>query len=205
MKIALLICFILILASGAQDPYISRLQNEIDNEQVDSSAQLFLQSINAGQKAIPYLRSILLSDNKWKRRRAAMALAYIGGDNAISAINAACKLKNDDMEPYLCYASTSRGSKSDIKYLISALKSNERNTRDAAAFSLGVLRVLKAIPDLEQEGGSAALEAVRWMRSGPVSIKNMDSLSMPLPETDIIAAIFLNGIPRISHVSQLSD
>jgi hypothetical protein len=194
-----------ILGGGVQREKISLLVKEIDKGPNSSPQEIFRLSMDAKSPAIPYLKEMLISSDKWKRTLASQALIYIGGDDAISAIAEAYRSGIDEFSTALCYVVTSRGSERDISYLIDSLRHKESQTRTAAALSLGLLRSAKAVPYLELEGSSDALDALRWIRSVPVSINDKDTNAIAPVESKIIHSLLKTGIPKIAQTSKLID
>ena len=163
-------------------------------------------------KAIPWLRSPKESE----RAAARVVLAYGGGERALTALQREYNRTRDTQaKALLCFALAARGSPEDRAFLIQSLRGehfgDEWSPIVSAALALGVLRAREATVALRatvaKEESSiashAAEEALRWMTKGPWRV---NSSAPSESEADrVIAAAFVNGIPRTHESAQFFD
>ncbi len=171
-------------------------------------------AVDVGNLAVPSLRGVLARRDRDTRNAAVVALAYIGGSDAIAALQAEYgRRPTPETEAMLCYALGSRGMPEDRGYLARALRvhpDGEWYPIVAAELSLGVLRDRDAIRPLEatarrQPGNSEsdfAEVALEWIRRpGPTP-----TVSLGASVADqIVAAVLRHGIPTTEAASEFSD
>ena len=154
---------------------------------------------------VPALAALLADGTDPQQSNAAAALAYgAGGDDALAALRASGHQSATYLLPL---ALGGRGSMADRAELVGLLE-QERDGAHTAALTLGALRAREAEPALERAAGtpyatgSAAREALRWMRQGAWNVEALPSGS---DEDRIIAAAFRNGIRNTDRDSVFND
>jgi hypothetical protein len=198
---------------GTQNDSVDILKKALNGGSYESFFDLVPIAIDAGPSAVPYLKQMLSSKDPKKKINAAELLAYIGGEEAIEALQDAQEAGSREFDWALCSAVASRGNRSDIMFLINAMNPNHPHSQDfspTAIYSLGILRAKEAIPALERETkreagdirADAAKDVLNWIRGKPVSVRAEE---LSTPDRDIISAIFVNGIPRTRIFKQLKD
>jgi len=171
-------------------------------------------AIDAGPNAVaqitPYLKG-----NKNQQSAALVALAYIGGDTALTTLRRFYdRTHSTEAKAILCFALASRGSSDDRAFLIKSLVGEQFGDEwppiVSAAFSLGLLRTHEALGALKataaKEKGSiasdAASEAIRWIEHGRWEVELPPSASLP---DKAIAAALSNGVPRSNESTAFFD
>ena len=171
-------------------------------------------AIDAGSSAVPYLERLLSRGTEPQRILSLVALAYVGGDDAIRALqNEFGRRPGIEVLPYLSYALGSRGNPDDRAFLIRSL-AGEANDDDghsvvSAALSLGVLRAAEAVPaltrTLRKDPGTSASQAAETALSWMTRRKGEAPLDLAGPDAAIIAALLENGVPGDYEADEFVD
>jgi len=174
-------------------------------------------AIDAGAAAVPHLVKALGRHVNSKRRVTLWALAYLGGDEAIGALQDEVLVRSgSDATAALCAALPSRASPDDRAFLIRILESRPQcpsmhqwEAVTTAAMAIGILRAQEAVPALEKVmreapgiPAHAAEVAASWIREGTLAV---DITDMSPAEAPILAAVFANGIPRSDEATEFVD
>lgn len=200
-------------ASDVSEPLaVQRLDALINQDTDDESRGDFTRlrqaAIDAGPTALPLLRRLLASPDELIRYRAAYALAFCGQLESADLLLEEFKRSQDEgLKTVICFTLARRGSESDVRFLVGALKGehygDEWPAIQQAALSLGVLRSRSAVASLEVTArktpsgiaGDAAKEALAWIREGEYDVSAVAAVDDLLP----VLAVMRHGVPRVSE------
>jgi hypothetical protein len=213
----ILICFCLALSSEilatcshkAPAPLVQLIKASNDDSPNDRT--LIEAAIDASPGTASQVASFLKDGNESQRSAALVALAYMGGETALAALQRYYNRTNDTQaKTLLCFALAARGSGEDRALLMRSLAGehigDEWPPIVSSALSPGVLRAREATGALKttaaKEEGSiashAASEALRWIEHGKWDVEREPSAS----QTDrAVAAVFINGVPRTEEAT----
>jgi hypothetical protein len=179
-----------------------------EDESLNDLARLRQAAVEAGPAAVPHLRRLLTSKREPVRYRAAYALAYCGQLESVDLLLGEFRRsQSQGIKTLACFALARRGSSSDIRFLVQALKGEHYGDEwppiQVAALSLGVLRDPSAIAPLEVTArktpesiaSGAAEDALSWIREGTYDVSSVSGGDELLP----VLAVMHHGVPRISE------
>lgn len=162
-------------------------------------------AVDAGSTAVASLQALLTDDDSARRDVAIKALAYIGEEPAILALQREYERRPADWtKTFLCYAVSSRGDAADQEFLLRVLADRPSargltDLRPAAALALAVLRSSPAIPLLKQmaaeEPGTLPALAAAFALSWMTAQHPMARWRHKPQEAEIVSAVFAHGLP----------
>jgi hypothetical protein len=216
----LLVTTLVLAAPGAAQeptPEVRKLLSFIAQSTVsiDSMDELAKLAVDAGPSAVPALREMLGRDQGHSRELAAMGLAFLGGDDAVTALRKRYESTHElRLRSLVAMAMASTPlSPENRAFLEASLKGPHFGTEwmpiMSAALSLGVLHATESRAALERTAKSeeesfaseAAAEALRWIEHGPwkVEIPPDDRIEPP------IEAVLRNGVPGTDRAERFFD
>jgi HEAT repeat protein len=136
--------------SQLREPFIAAYLNkalESQYEEVWTTAVYHFPLIGPAQ-ALPVLRTRLDSPNDTLRRRAALAMGFLGSDEAVPYIDRALRLGSVDERVMGCELIGNLQRKDRVPLLIERLQDPNTNVRQTAAVALTRLNAVEAIPAL---------------------------------------------------------
>jgi hypothetical protein len=163
--------------------------------------------LEAGETAIPLLKTGLSDGSNDQRRAVGMyLLSLVGTNEARDILRHQYNLRREPWtKVLLIFCMSVLGDHADVPFLIDSLKGEHYGDEwppiEQAALALGILRAKEAIPALKscasEDTGSiasdAAKEALKWMTHGPPSTPQINDA----PEREqILLTMFRSGIPR---------
>jgi hypothetical protein len=203
-----------ISAQSAATTHLLGIINSEDDNLIED--ELPKATVDAGPSAIPALRDLLQRLPEGDKRLITLAaIAFIGGDAAIPIVRAEyARTKDEDLKAEiktgLAATLSTVDSAENRAQLIRMLSDDPEDwsTVEAAALSLGLLRVKEAIPALRRvpkdpnlASSQAADLALQWIDRGYWNIATAPSND----EGRAIAAVLRNGSPNIKESDYVLD
>jgi hypothetical protein len=173
-------------------------------------------AFDSNEQAVPQLVKVLeTSQSEARLKLTAMALAYIGNAEAVTALERIWQSKKDPFVGRMFFFSLPKGERAKAKVAVfHALGASgpyeDPCVRESVIFAAGVIRLTEAVFLLDRflkpkrvqtVVGPAAENVSLWLRHGPYAV----DLHVPFNHSDIIASIVSNGVPRMGESARFYE